>query len=57
MQISDHIQQAIVPGVTTQTITKLMRAEGRTSLTADGLRKCLAGVTSLDELRRVAFEY
>jgi len=56
MAISDQIQQIIKPGVTTQDIKSLMRAEGRSSMTADGLKKCLDGTTSLDEVRRVAFE-
>lgn len=56
MPISDSIQELIKPGVTTQQLTDVMRHEGRTSMTTDGVRKCLEGVTTLDEVRRVAFE-
>ena len=56
LQLDDSIQRLIRPGVTTAEIAAAGLRGGHVPMAVDGLRKCLAGVTTPDEVRRVALE-
>ncbi|GAC1388849.1 MAG: GspE/PulE family protein [Vulcanimicrobiaceae bacterium] len=51
--IDDRIRDAIAGGASTVAIASLARESGYVSMTADGLEKVTAGVTSFAELQRV----
>ncbi len=56
LQLDDSIQRLVRPGVTTAEIAAAGLHGGLVPMAVDGLRKCLAGVTTPDEVRRVALE-
>ena len=51
--ISDAIRTCIVKQSSRDEIMKAAQAEGMTTMTEDGIRKSLSGVTTLDEVLRV----
>jgi general secretion pathway protein E len=52
--VSERIKEAILLKEPSGAIRRIMQDEGHASLYADGLQKVLAGVTTLEELARVA---
>ncbi len=54
--MSDAVTQAVLQRRTTAAIESIAVSEGMTTLHADGRRKVLAGVTSLEEVHRVTQE-
>ncbi len=56
LQLDDEVQRLIKPGVATRDIVAAAAAKGMRSMATDGLQKCIAGVTTPDEVRRVALE-
>ncbi|MFA6130873.1 MAG: GspE/PulE family protein [Patescibacteria group bacterium] len=54
IEISSALQSLIMTRPSTQDIWKLARAEGATSMFEDGLQKVLQGLTTLEELHRIA---
>ena len=54
LPVSDPIKEAILRKEPAGAMRRLANAEGNGSLYADGLQKVLAGVTTLEELARVA---
>lgn len=56
MEVSDRLRSAMVPGVTTRQLEEIARQDGMRSMLADGLEKCLNGITSVSEVRRVAMD-
>ena len=54
LPVSEAIKEAILRKDPAGTMRRLAQAEGHGSLYADGLHKVLAGVTTLEELARVA---
>jgi general secretion pathway protein E len=53
LEIDDRIRDLIRPGVSAGTIAESARATGMTGMLTDGLAKCRAGVTTIEELARV----
>ena len=56
LQVDERIQPFIKPGVRTSEIAAAGLSNGLQPMALDGLRKCLAGITTPDEVRRVALE-
>lgn len=56
MVIDDSIRNEIRPNVSADVIEKAAKASGMATMFADGLTKCLEGVTTLEELGRIAAE-
>lgn len=56
LQLDDSLQRLVRPGVTTAEIAAAGSHAGLVPMAVDGLRKCLAGITTPDEVRRVALE-
>ncbi|MFA6310290.1 MAG: GspE/PulE family protein [Sterolibacterium sp.] len=54
LPVSEAIKEAILRKESTSAMRRLAHAEGHGSLYADGLQKVLAGMTTLEELARVA---
>ena len=54
LPVSEAIKEAILRKEPAGTMRRLAQAEGQGSLYADGLQKVLAGMTTLEELARVA---
>ncbi len=52
--MTDEMRRRIAHGATSQDITELSRRSGFTSMRYDGLKKVLRGVTTLDEVNRMA---
>ncbi len=52
--MSDRVKEAILLKEPASTIRRIMQEEGYPSLYADGLQKVLTGITTLEELARVA---
>ncbi len=53
MPLSDETREMVVRGASLEEIRRLARAEGMSSLRADGYAKAAAGVTTLEEVLRV----
>jgi type II secretory ATPase GspE/PulE/Tfp pilus assembly ATPase PilB-like protein len=53
MRVSDEIRRLTAEHSTAEDIKKQAIAEGMRTLREDGLRKALAGVTSVEEVLRV----
>ena len=51
--IDDEIQRAILDGSDANQLREVARAKGMATLYEDGMRKVLAGQTSIDEVLRV----
>ena len=56
LQLDESIQRLVRPGVTTTEIAAAGLRGGLVAMAVDGVRKCLAGITTPDEVRRVALE-
>jgi len=56
MIVDDQLKSLIVSGGSEIEIEKLARANGMRTMFEDGLEKVLRGITSLDEVKRVALE-
>ncbi len=54
MQVSENIERLTVERATNAEVTSAAKAEGMLELRLDGMEKALAGLTSLDEVLRVA---
>ncbi len=54
MQVSENIERLAVERATNAEVTAAAKAEGMLELRLDGMEKVLAGLTSLDEVLRVA---
>ena len=54
LEISEPVRRCILAGLDDAAIEKAAIAEGMTTLSQDGLARCLEGVTSVDEVFRVA---
>ena len=55
LKVTQTIQEAILKGKSASEIEKIARSEGTLSFTQDGIIKALEGITTLDEVLRVAF--
>jgi general secretion pathway protein E len=53
--ISDAVRRAILEHKDGKELERLAISEGMTSMKTDGLRKALAGVTTIEEVTRVTF--
>jgi general secretion pathway protein E len=56
LEVDDRIRNLIRPDVSADVIADAARAGGMTGMLADGLAKCRAGVTTIEELGRVTSE-
>ena len=56
MIVDEKLKELIVSGGSEIEIEKLARANGMRTMFEDGLEKVLNGITSLDEVKRVASE-
>lgn len=56
LSIDDNIRKLIRPGVSAEVIAEAAREAGMTGMMADGIAKCREGLTSVEELGRVAAE-
>lgn len=54
LPVSEAVKEAILRKEPASAMRRLATAEGHLSLYADGLQKVLAGLTTLEELARVA---
>jgi len=54
--IDDHVRKLIKPGVSADIINDAARSGGMITLVADGFAKCQEGLTTVEELARVAVE-
>jgi len=55
LDLSDHIREMIIDRRPTSEIKRTAKSEGMTFLRDSGLRKILAGVTTLREINKVTF--
>jgi general secretion pathway protein E len=53
IDVSSRVRQAIGPKTEAADLERVARDEGMTSMIADGIAKCRAGVTTIDEVFRV----
>ena len=51
--LDDEIQRSILDGADANQLREVARAKGMATLYEDGMRKVLAGQTSIDEVLRV----
>lgn len=56
LEINDEIRRLMRPDVVLDQIEEAGQRAGMSSMALDGLRKCVAGLTTLDEVRRVTLE-
>jgi general secretion pathway protein E len=56
LSINDEIRQLMRPGVMVGEVEQAAQRAGMRTMAADGLRKCRAGITSADEVRRVTID-
>ena len=56
LDVGENIRSLIRPGISTGEIEHAGRAAGMNSMVSDGIAKCLDGVTTGEEVRRVAIE-
>jgi general secretion pathway protein E len=56
LAINDEIRQLVRPGVMVGEVEAAAQRAGMRTMAADGLRKCRAGITTADEVRRVTVE-
>ena len=54
LEVTDSIRRLVHDRASDQAIEEQARSEGMTTMVADGLAKCRAGLTSIDEVLRVA---
>ena len=55
-EVTEAIQALIMKRATSTTISKAAQSEGMINMRQDGYLKALAGITTLDEVNRVAAE-
>jgi general secretion pathway protein E len=53
IEVTPRVRQAIGPKTDATELEKVALAEGMTTMTDDGVAKCRAGVTTIDEVFRV----
>ncbi len=53
IELNEALQNMIKPGTSAQDIEKHARQYGMTTMLDDGIKKCLNGVTTIEEIRRV----
>ena len=53
IEVSPLLRRAIGPKIDTPDLEQVARSEGMTTMTEDGVAKCRAGLTTLDEVYRV----
>jgi general secretion pathway protein E len=56
LQINDEIRGLMRPGVMVGQVEEAAARAGMSTMALDGLRKCRAGLTTADEVRRVTIE-
>jgi general secretion pathway protein E len=56
LSVDDEIRQLIQPNTQTALIEATARQKGMTTMIMDGVAKCLTGVTTQEEVRRVALD-
>jgi general secretion pathway protein E len=56
LDVDDEIRSMIKPGTATGELAKIARQRGMVSMLDDGLKKCREGMTTPDEVRRVALD-
>ena len=56
LSVDDDIRRLIKPGVSAEVISEAARRAGMASMMTDGLAKCRDGLTTVEELGRVASE-
>jgi general secretion pathway protein E len=56
LSVDDEIRQLIQPNAQTALIEATARQKGMTTMIMDGVAKCLTGVTTQEEVRRVALD-
>jgi len=56
LEINDEIRRLMRPDVVLDQIEEAGQRAGMSSMALDGLRKCVAGLTTPDEVRRVTLE-
>jgi len=56
LSVDDEIRQLIQPNAQTALIEATARKKGMTTMIMDGVTKCLSGVTTQEEVRRVALD-
>jgi len=54
MEITPRLRRAIGPKTDASELEQVARAEGMTTMTEDGVAKCRAGLTTIDEVFRVS---
>ena len=54
MEVSENIQQLIIKRATAHEVQKVAMQEGMITMKQDGYLKALAGITTLEEVNRVA---
>jgi len=53
MDVSPEVRKAIGPKTEAVELERVARSEGMTTMIEDGVAKCRAGVTTIDEVFRV----
>jgi general secretion pathway protein E len=56
LAIDDETRRLMRPGVMVRQVEEAAQRAGMSTMLADGLRKCRAGITTADEVRRVTLE-
>jgi general secretion pathway protein E len=56
LHVDEDIQRLIRPDVSTNEVAATARKAGMTTMVADGLTKCQAGITTVEEIARVALD-
>jgi general secretion pathway protein E len=54
MEMTENIRRLVITGADDATIEKQARLDGMTTMLEDGRAKCLAGITTVEEVFRVA---
>ncbi len=54
MEITPRLRRAIGPKTDASELEQVARSEGMATMTEDGVAKCRAGVTTIDEVFRVS---
>ncbi|MDX2159236.1 MAG: ATPase, T2SS/T4P/T4SS family [Hyphomicrobiaceae bacterium] len=56
IEVDEPLRRLVKPDVATSTVMAQSQRTGTVTMAVDGLRKCLAGITTPEEVRRVALE-
>jgi general secretion pathway protein E len=54
--VDDEIRALIQPGMSTGELAKAAKQRGMSTMLDDGMKKCREGLTTPDEVRRVALD-